>query len=130
MLSKSNDGHVRLTAPGKDVFYVNKIRRELIDKELFNISVIKDCIEPGVKEGQEYSYMYGKIKDENVAYIYFDHVAENFFKLNDFLNEYDSVNVCPFVILAHYRCHNIEHKIHDSSFKLRLLLLSFPGLNI
>ena len=27
-----------------------------------------------------------------MAYIYFDYVAENFFKLNDFLNEYDNVS--------------------------------------
>ena len=34
LLAKLNDGHVSLTAPGKDVFYSNKIRRELIDDEI------------------------------------------------------------------------------------------------
>ena len=92
MLGKLDDGHVSLTAPGKDVFYANKIRNELIDDELFSIPVVKTYLEPGYKHGQEHSYIYGKIKNENVAYIYFDYVAENFFKLKDFLNEYSHVN--------------------------------------
>lgn len=92
MLSKLDDGHVSLTAPGRDVFYSNKIRNELIDDELFSLPVVKTYLATGYKEGDEDSYVYGKIKNENVAYIYFDHVGENFFKLNDFLNEYSMVN--------------------------------------
>src|SRR5690606_16060339 len=49
-------------------------------------------LEPGFKEGDEHSYIYGKIKNENVAYIYFDYVAENFYKLNDFLDAYPAAN--------------------------------------
>jgi carboxyl-terminal processing protease len=92
MLGKLDDAHVSLTAPGRDVFYANKIRNELIDDELFSIPVVKTYLAQGYKEGEEHSYIYGKIKDENVAYIYFDYVAENFFKLKDFLNEYSDVN--------------------------------------
>ncbi len=92
MLGKLDDGHVSLTAPGRDIFYSNKIRNELIDDELFSIPLVKTYLEEGYKEGVENSYIYGKIKNDNVAYIYFDYVAENFFKLNDFLSEYGSVN--------------------------------------
>ncbi len=92
LLETLDDGHVSLTAPDRDVFYSNKIRREQADSELFSIPVIKNYLETGFKEGDENSYIYGKIKNENVAYIYFDYVAENFFKLNNFLNEYGSVN--------------------------------------
>lgn len=92
LLGTLNDGHVSLTAPGRDIFYSNKIRRERIDDELFNIPVIKSYLEVGFKEGPEHSYFYGKIKDESIAYIYFDNVGENFFKLNEFLNLYPTVN--------------------------------------
>jgi len=92
MLAKLDDGHVSLTAPGRDIFNSNKIRNELVDDKLFSIPVVKTYLEPGYKEGHENSYIYGKIKNGNVAYIYFDYVAENFLKLNNFLNEYSNVN--------------------------------------
>ncbi|WP_169817254.1 S41 family peptidase [Gelidibacter algens] len=92
MLGKLDDGHVSLTAPGRDVFYSNRIRNELIDDELFSLPVVRIYLESGYKEGDENSYIYGNIKNENLAYIYFDHVEENFFKLNDFLNQYNNVN--------------------------------------
>ena len=92
MLGQLDDGHVSLTAPGRDVFFSNKIRNELIDDELFSIPVIKTYLDPGYREGDENSYIYGKIKNENVAYIWFDYVGENFFILKDFLNDFSNVN--------------------------------------
>ncbi len=92
MLSKLNDGHVTLTAPGRDIFISNKIRNELIDNELFSIPLVKTYLESGYKVGADDSIIYGKIKNENVAYLHFTFVDENFFKLNDFLNEYANVN--------------------------------------
>ncbi|GAA0879484.1 S41 family peptidase [Algoriphagus jejuensis] len=91
MLGTFDDGHVSLTAPGREIYYSNKIRRELIDDELFSIPVIKTYLESGYKVGDEDSYIYGKIKNDNLAYIYFDYVGDNFFKLNDFLNEFPDV---------------------------------------
>src|SRR5690606_17448785 len=38
----------------------------------------------------EESYVSGKIKGENIGYIFFDHVGDNFSVLNDFLNTYAS----------------------------------------
>lgn len=92
LLATLDDGHVSLTAPNRDIFYSNKIREEQIDNDLFSIPVIKTYLDAGFKEGDEHSYIYGKIKNENVAYIYFDYVADNFYKLNDFLNAYPNVN--------------------------------------
>lgn len=92
MIKTLDDGHVTLTAPGRDIFISNKIRNELTDTELFSIPIVKTYLESGFKVGVDNTYIYGRIKNENVAYIYFAEVGENFFKLNDFLNEYASVN--------------------------------------
>jgi carboxyl-terminal processing protease len=89
LLVPLDDGHVSLTAPGKEVFFSNKYRRELIGDELFSISLIKNYLEEGYKSGDEDSYIYGKIKYENIAYIFFDYVGENFSTLNNFLAEYN-----------------------------------------
>lgn len=92
MLATLDDGHVSLTAPNRDVFYSNKIREEQIDDALFSLPVVRTYLDPGFQEGDKHSYIYGKIKNQNVAYIYFDYVAENFFKLNDFLDAYPYAN--------------------------------------
>lgn len=92
LLEKLDDGHVTLTAPNRELFNSNQIRREQIDNDLFSLPIIRTYLEDGFKEGEEHSYIYGKIKNENVAYIYFDYVGDNFFKLNDFLDEYSGVN--------------------------------------
>jgi len=91
MLETLDDGHVSLTAPDKEVFFSNQVRRELIDNELFNIQNIKKYLEPGFREGEEQSYLYGKIKNERIGYIFFDHVGENLFRINDFLAEYEEM---------------------------------------
>ena len=92
MLALLDDGHVNLTAPDKEIFFANKIRRELIDDELFDKQVIRSYLEPDFKVGNEESYIYGKVKNENVAYIFFDHVGENFFVLNDFIENFEHLN--------------------------------------
>jgi len=91
MLGILDDGHVSLTAPGRDVYFSNKIRNEQIDDELFSIPIVETYLEPGFKKGEGNSYVYGKINNENVAYIYFDYVGENFYKLEDFLNNNNDV---------------------------------------
>lgn len=59
---------------------------------MFNRQIIKTYLEPDYKEGMEESYIYGKIKNEDVAYLFFDYVGENFFILNDFIEKYDQMN--------------------------------------
>lgn len=92
MLKVFDDGHISLTAPNRQVFYSNRIRREKIDDELFNKQVIKTYLESDFKTGTDESYIYGKIKNQNVAYIFFDYVGDNWFVLDDFLNKYNNVN--------------------------------------
>ena len=92
MLKVFDDGHISLTAPNRQVFYSNRIRREKIDDELFNKQIIKTYLESDFKTGTDESYIYGKIKNQNVAYIFFDYVADNWFVLEEFLNKYNNVN--------------------------------------
>jgi carboxyl-terminal processing protease len=89
MLAVLDDGHVQLTAPGKPVFNSNFIRNNKIDDELFDLDLVKSgYLEAGYQATPDNGYVYGKVKDENIAYIYFDYVAENFFVLEDFLEAY------------------------------------------
>lgn len=93
LLATLDDGHVSLTAPGKDIFFSNKIRQEKTNDELFDLTVIKsNYLENGFREGDETSYVYGKIKNKNIGYIFFDHVGENFFIMNNFLSEFESAD--------------------------------------
>lgn len=97
MLTPLDDGHVTLTAPGKQVFFGNKIRREKIEDELFDIEVVKsNYLEPGFKIGDDGSdkapYVYGKLKNSNAAYIYFRYVGDNFFVLDEFLDAFPDVD--------------------------------------
>jgi len=89
MLATLDDGHVSLTAPGRNVFFSNRIRQNLIDDELFDLSVVKDhYLENGYREGDQQSYLFGKIKGGKIGYIFFDYVGPNFSALNEFLEEY------------------------------------------
>lgn len=92
MLKVFDDGHINLIAPQKQVFNSNRIRREKIDDQLFNKQVIKNYLESDIKVGIDESYIYGKIKNHNVAYIFFDYVGDNWLVMNDFLNKYSNVN--------------------------------------
>lgn len=93
LLATLDDGHVSITAPGKNVFFSNKIRQTKTDDELFDLALIKSgYLETGFNEGTEESYVYGKIKNENIGYIFFDYVGENFFVLKDFLSEFETAD--------------------------------------
>lgn len=92
MLKLLDDGHVSLTTPNRKVFVSNGIIREMTDDNLFNKTVIKSYLDSDLNIGVEESYIFGKVKDKNVAYIFFDHIGDNFFVLNDFLNKYSTAN--------------------------------------
>lgn len=86
MLETLDDGHVTFTAPDRNLFVSNRIRREMIDDELFDTEMIRaNYLEPGFKVGDEESYIYGKIKGQNIGYIFFDYVSDNLFVMEDFL---------------------------------------------
>ncbi|HEX5113160.1 MAG TPA: S41 family peptidase [Saprospiraceae bacterium] len=87
MLGTLNDGHVNLIAPNRDDFNSNFILNNEIGDSLFNLENIKaNYLDPGFAFGEEDAYVYGKIKGENIGYIYFDYVGDNFFELNTFLD--------------------------------------------
>ncbi len=93
MLAPLEDGHVTLTAPGKEIWISNTIRREKIDDALFSPAVIiSGYLDADYETDADQNFIYGKIKDENIGYIFFANVAENFFQLNDFLDTYTDAN--------------------------------------
>ena len=93
MVGPLDDGHVTLTAPGRAFFTANEIRRQKTDDAVFNRdTIMQNYLEPGFAINEDTSYVYGKIKGENVGYIFFRYVGENFFILNDFLEAYSEVN--------------------------------------
>lgn len=93
LLATLNDGHVTLTAPGKEIFRSNKVLREKIDDELFDTKVIRDnYLESNYKTGEEESYIHGTIRGENIGYILFDYIGDNMFVMEEFLNEHESAD--------------------------------------
>ncbi len=93
MVQPLDDGHVTVTAPGRELFTANKIRRQKIDDGLFSPEVIRtNYLEPGYKTDADENFIYGKIKNENVGYIFFANVAGNFFEIHDFLDAYDDAS--------------------------------------
>ena len=92
MLAPLEDGHVTLVAPGKEIWISNTIRREKIDDALYSPDLIQaNYLDIDYETDSEQNFVYGKIKNENIAYISFANVASNFFKLDEFLNTYPDV---------------------------------------
>jgi carboxyl-terminal processing protease len=93
MLASLDDGHVSLTAPGREVYFSNRIRRHQIDDELFDLNVVKEeYLESGFETGAEDSYVYGKLYNSNHAYIFFDYIGSNWSILDNFLSTYKNVD--------------------------------------
>lgn len=93
LLSTLNDGHVSLTAPGREVFFSNRIRRLQTGEDLFSLTLIKEnYLEPGFSVGDGNSYVFGKIKNHNLAYIFFDFIGPQFSVLANFTNRYSEVD--------------------------------------
>ncbi|HEY0740310.1 MAG TPA: S41 family peptidase [Chryseosolibacter sp.] len=67
MLAELDDGHVRLTTPGKEIYHSNRVFREKTDDELFNEALIKDnYLDEGYVDKS--SYLYGTIQ-RDVIYL-------------------------------------------------------------
>jgi len=96
MLARLDDGHVTLTAPGRPLFNSNARRNTLLEDELFSLPLVRTYLQPGFQQGEENSYTFGKIRNENIGYIHFEHVGENFYQLNTFLNAFP--NAAAYII--------------------------------
>lgn len=92
MIAPFDDGHLSLTAPNRPVYFSNRFYRDRIDDELFSRDVVATYLAEGAVSGPDKSYLYGKIKVSNVAYMHFDHVGTNFLDFNDFLDQYKSAS--------------------------------------
>lgn len=92
LMETLDDGHVSLTAPGKEIYFANRIRREKIEDGLFDLEVIQNNYLENIRTDEDQNYVYGKIKNENIGYIFFDNVGNNFFQMNDFLNEFENAD--------------------------------------
>lgn len=87
MLTRLDDGHVNLIAPGRPPFNANYIRQHKIDDSLFNMTLVRqNYLEPGFKIAEDTGYVYGKIRNERIGYIFFDYVGPNFTVFNEFLD--------------------------------------------
>lgn len=92
MLSHLDDGHVSLTAPDREIFYSNRIRREKVDDELFSLDLIKNnYLNEGWNSDEDESYLYGLIEGANIGYIYFAHISDNMKQLNNLIADYNDV---------------------------------------
>ena len=109
MLATLDDGHVSLTAPGREVFFSNHIRREKPDDDLFSLNAITaNYLEASFQADRERSYVYGKIRGENIGYIYFDYIGANSAQLREFLSAYAAAD--GYIIdLRHNRSGDFTH---------------------
>jgi len=88
MLATLDDGHVNLSIPGRPVFRSNTWFRERTDDSLFNLNVVKQFyLAPGFESGEEESYVQGLIGND-VAYVWFDYVGDNWAALKEVLEKH------------------------------------------
>lgn len=93
MLSHTDDGHVMLIAPGRELFNANTIRNNKIGDDLFDEDIISEnYLEDGYVTDEDVTILYGKINQANVGYIWFPHVSDNLPRLHDFLDAYPDAN--------------------------------------
>ncbi|HXR81129.1 MAG TPA: S41 family peptidase [Saprospiraceae bacterium] len=86
MLATTDDGHVNLTAPGRDGVNANYLRNNEINDSLFNLdNITNNYLEPGYTLLKD-EFVNGTIRGENIGYFYFNNIGDNFFRLDEFLN--------------------------------------------
>jgi C-terminal processing protease CtpA/Prc len=73
------------------LFNSNARRNSLLEDELFSLPLVRTYLQPGFQQGEENSFTFGKIRNVNIGYIHFEHVGENFYELNTFLNAFPNV---------------------------------------
>ncbi len=92
MIKPIEDGHVALMAPGIGAFDANPYFRDRIEDNLFDLDlIVNNYLEPGYKQNG-HKFVYGKIKNHNMAYLHFDVFRKESVKLDDLLREFAQVD--------------------------------------
>ncbi len=83
MLAPTDDGHVQLIAPGRDLWFANTVYREGIGEDRFDLAVIRDGYLSAVAE--EEGALWGTLAD-GTPYVHFAFVASNARAMQDVLD--------------------------------------------
>ncbi len=88
MIAMLNDGHVSMTAPGKKTFSSNKVYRDSIGFNLFDLDVIEhQYLDDSFEGNTDAGYVYGLINGD-VVYIFLPFISDNMPILNTVLDQY------------------------------------------
>lgn len=91
MITPLNDGHVSLTAPNKKNYSSNKVFRDSIGFNLFDLDVIEQNYLGGSFTGNDtVGYVYGLINN-NILYIFLPFISDNMPIMDIMLDEYPDV---------------------------------------
>lgn len=91
LIEPIDDGHIALISQQLGSFSSNKYFRNRSSENLFNTELIRNTyLEEGYKSNEE-KYMYGKIRNHEIAYIHFDVFRKESVKLDELLKEYPDV---------------------------------------
>jgi hypothetical protein len=84
LVAELNDGHVRLVAPGREVFWSNDVYRERPHFDSFDLSVVQDHYLEPQGEPSEW-YVRGTI--DGTPYVWFDWIDDNTYVVGDIVND-------------------------------------------
>lgn len=88
LLARLDDGHVNLYAPDRAAFNSNRIRRERIGYERFDLDIVlKNYLKNGFETDADTTFVYGLL-EPNLLYIHWPYVSGNLRALNQALDKY------------------------------------------
>lgn len=89
MLKPLDDAHVQLVAPDRRVWSSNRIYRDLVDDDLFRLSVVQQhyLTDVRTKGEDESTTTYGRISGQPLGYIHFPTISNTFDMLGDMLDD-------------------------------------------
>jgi C-terminal processing protease CtpA/Prc len=90
LLAETDDGHVHLWAPGQHMFYANRIYRDKIGYELFDIELVREQYLDGDFETNEEDYYTLGTLEDGTTYLHLKGIDESTNILNDARKRADS----------------------------------------
>ena len=89
LIKTLDDGHVSLTVPDKEIFLSNRIYREQIGRELFDLELVKSGYMNNEYNESGYGWnTYGWIG--NAGYLHLEAISMNMLEMNTILDYFDS----------------------------------------